>query len=232
MSSLLAHPVVQNIIQSFLSNLEFYTPKILMAIAILGFGSLVAIGVYRLVRYGFKKLKIDEFIARLETDTKEEKKSSKKHILKISKKIPLDEVVAKAMAYYIFLVFFRFSIVAIGIDEVEAFLQDLIAYIPNLFIAIVIGFFGVRFANFIYDITYHALKLGKQHTAKIIASGAKIIILFFTLMIVLDYTKLVDDFIINTIFVGFITTLTLASGLAFGLGGRDIAKEILESFRK
>ena len=113
MSSLLAHPVVQNIIQSFLSNLEFYTPKILMAIAILGFGSLVAIGVYRLVRYGFKKLKIDEFIARLETDTKEEKKSSKKHILKISKKIPLDEVVAKAMAYYIFLVFFRFSIVAI-----------------------------------------------------------------------------------------------------------------------
>jgi len=51
-------------------------------------------------------------------------------------------------------------------------------------------------------------------------------------MLVLNYIQIVDQFIINTILIGFISMLTLAGGLAFGLGGKDIAKEILESFRK
>jgi len=232
--------IIENIYSGFLSGLEVYIPKILSAIAILGIGLLVAIGTYRMVLYIFWKLNLNSLLKKFEIDiidddNKKEKKNTEKKIhfwAKISKKIKIEEIIAKAMSYYIFLVFFRFSIVAIGITEVENFLQDLIAYIPSLFIAIVIGFFGLRFANFIYDITYHTLKITKQKTSKIIASGAKIIILFFTLMIVLDYTKIVDDFIINTIFVGFITTLTIAGWLAFGLGWREVAKEILESFRK
>lgn len=56
--------------------------------------------------------------------------------------------------------------------------------------------------------------------------------MFFTLMIMLNYIQIVDEFIINALFLGFITTLTISLGLSFGLGGKDIAKEILESFRK
>ena len=56
--------------------------------------------------------------------------------------------------------------------------------------------------------------------------------MFFTLMIMLNYIKIVNEFIINALFIGFITTITIAFGLAFGLGGREIAREILESFRK
>lgn len=52
--------------------------------------------------------------------------------------------------------------------------------------------------------------------------------MFFTLMIMLNYIKIVDDFIINALFIGFITTMTISFGIAFGLGGKDIAREILE----
>ena len=62
--------------------------------------------------------------------------------------------------------------------------------------------------------------------------GAKIIIMFFTLMIMLNYIKIVDQFIINALFLGFITTITISFGLAFGIGGKEIAREILENFRK
>ncbi|USN59323.1 MAG: hypothetical protein H6767_04590 [Candidatus Peribacteria bacterium] len=79
-----------------------------------------------------------------------------------------------------------------------------------------IGFFGIRFANFVYDVIYHALNLTKQKTAKIIASGAKIVILFFTLMAVLDKIGIATE-ITNTILTGFIAMLTIAGGLAFGL---------------
>jgi small-conductance mechanosensitive channel len=77
------------------------------------------------------------------------------------------------------------------------------------------------------------MNITKQKTiSKVLAMWAKIIILFFTLIVVLNYTKLVDQVIINTILTWFIAMLTLAGGLAFGLWWKDIAKEILEGFKK
>jgi hypothetical protein len=135
------------------------------------------------------------------------------------------------LAYYLFLIFFRWAVVFIWIREVENFLGELIAYLPNLFIALVVGFFGMRFAEFVYDVVYHALNLTRQKTAKIIATGAKIIILFFTMMIVLSKIW-VATIITNTILIWFISMLALAWWLAFWLWGKDIAEEILESFKK
>ena len=82
-----------------------------------------------------------------------------------------------------------------------------------------------------YDVVYHALNLTKQKTAKIIASWAKIIILFFTLMAVLSKIWIATE-ITNTILTWFVAMLTIAWWLAFWLWWKDIAKEILESFRK
>ncbi|USN59322.1 MAG: hypothetical protein H6767_04585 [Candidatus Peribacteria bacterium] len=53
---------------------------------------------------------------------------------KFSKKIKIDVIVGKSIGYYVFLIFFRYAIVVIGIEEVEQFLADLIAYLPSLFI--------------------------------------------------------------------------------------------------
>jgi len=94
-------------------------------------------------------------------------------------------------------------------------MNDLISYLPSLFVGIMIGYFGLRFANSMHDIIYQALELTKDKTSKIIATGAKIIIMFFTLMIMLNYIKIVDEFIINSLFLGFITTMTIAFGISF-----------------
>ncbi|MDD2907646.1 MAG: hypothetical protein PHH98_03315 [Candidatus Gracilibacteria bacterium] len=236
--------ILSGLYEQFYSAIEIYLPKFIGALFIVGLGFICSILIYKLVIYIFKKFNIINFVDKLFINLKdihdddekspdekviEEKKLIRKK--KISDKIKLDVITAKAFAYYIFLVFFRYAIVFIGIAEVEIFLGDLITYLPSLFIAIVIGFFGVRFANFVYDIVYHALDLTKQKTAKIIASGAKIIILFFTLMVVLSKIGIATE-ITNTILIGFVSMLSLAGGLAFGLGGKEIAHEILESFRK
>lgn len=222
-------------------NIEYYIPKIIWALIILIIWTIIAIWIYKFIIYLFKKFNIIELIDKLNINLDEEnypKKTSKRKeiqtikIVKLSQKIKIDIMVAKSISYYVFLIFFRFSIITIWIKEVELFLWDLIAYLPSLFIGIVIWFFGIRFANFIYDVVYQTLNLTRQKTSRIIASWAKIIILFFTLMLVLRYIKIVDPFIINTILVWFISMLTLAWWLAFWIGWKDVAHEILESFRK
>lgn len=233
----------------FYSAIEIYLPKLIWALFIVWLWFLCSLIVYKVVIYIFKKFNIINFIDKLfinlkdihndeEIDIKEktpEQKEieQKKEIRKkkISDKIKIDIITAKAFSYYLFLVFFRYAIVFIWISEVEIFLWDLISYLPSLFIAVVIWFFWTRFANFTYEVVFHALDLSKQKTAKIIASWAKIIILFFTLMVVLSKIGIATE-ITNTILIWFVSMLAIAWWLAFWLGWKDIAHEILESFRK
>lgn len=239
--------IYENMIQIFVSNIEYYVSvygvKIFWSLIILGLWLIVSVLIYRFILFLFFRFKIIQLLEKFEIEIYEEhekvvleddkvSKKTKKKPNVFKNKLRVDHIVAKAWAYYVFLLFFRWSIVKLWVTEVEQFLKDVLYYLPSLFVGIIIGYFGIRFAGFIYDLTYHTLNLAKQKAARIIASGAKIIILFFTLMVVLNYTKIVDQFIINTILVWFISMLTIAWGLAFGIWWKDIAREILESFRK
>ncbi len=237
--------VISNLYITIMWNIEIYLPKVVWALVILWIWAIISLWIYRFVMYLFKKFKIIELIDKLNIDFSEdegEKEKSKKieknenieikkKNKKISDKIKIDEITSKAVSYYVFLVFFRLSIVAIWIKEIESFLSDLLAYLPSLFVAVVVWFFGIRFANFVHDVIYHALDLSKQKTAKIIATWAKVIILFFTLMVVLSKIGIATE-ITYTILIWFISMLSLAWWLAFWLWWKEIAHEILESFRK
>lgn len=192
---------------------------------------LISVLVYKIIIYLFKKFNIVALIDRLTMVSIYKKDDEEKNlpVKKISDNIKIDVITAKSMAYYVFLLFFRNSIVIIWITEVELFLNSMVDYLPNLFIAVVVAFFGIRFANFIYDVIYYPLDLGWQKNAEIIAMWWKIIILFFTLMVVLSKVGIWND-ITNIILIWFISMLSIAWGLAFGLGWKELAKEILESF--
>jgi len=226
--------IINNLYSTIVSGIEFYLPKIVWALVIIWIWIIISIAIYRFVMYLFKKFKIIELIDRLtlKPSWKEKKKDKKqeKASSKISDKIKINEITSKAISYYIFLVFFRLSIIVIWIKEVEEFLWDLLTYLPSLFIAIVIWFFWIRFANFVHNIVYHALDLSKQKTANIVAIWAKIIILFFTLMVVLDKIWIATE-ITNTILIWFVSMLAISWWLAFWLWWKNIAKEILESFK-
>lgn len=244
----LKNSILNWLYNQFYTAIEIYLPKLIWALFIVGIGFLCSVLIYKLVIYIFKKFNIINFVDKLFINLKdihseeielkdkipeqkeiEQKKEIRKK--KISDKIKIDIITAKAFSYYLFLIFFRYAIVFIWIREVEIFLWDLISYLPSLFIAVVIWFFWTRFANFTYEVVYHALDLTKQKTAKIIASWAKIIILFFTLMVVLSKIGIATE-ITNTILIWFVSMLAIAWWLAFWLGWKDIAHEILESFRK
>lgn len=222
--------------------IEDLWPKILWAAIIMIVGIIIARIVFLFLRFFFKKIKLNEIIDRLkisfdqeslqETDDEEKKQEIQKPKNRFTEKIKVDDVVSKSVSYYLVIVFLRLAIGFIGITEIEAFLKDVISYLPNLFVWVLIGFFGIRFANFVYDVIFHTLSISKEKSAKIIAEAARIIILFFTLLVFLDYTQIVSMFIINTVLIGFVSMVALAWWLAFGIWGKDIAKEIIDSFKK
>lgn len=229
--------VWDNISQSLLATLEFYGPKVAWALVLLWLWIIAGILVFQSVKLAFRKFKIIDLIDKLTPEYDDiaidhgSETQKKKKKIKFTQKVKVDEIVSKALAYYVFLVFFRYAIMAIGIDEVEKFMAELLTYIPSLFIAVIIWFFWIRFANFVYDIIFQTLKLSKQKTAKIVASWAKGIILFFTLMAVLDKVGIATN-IIEIILIWFVSMVSLAWWIAFGLWWKEVAQEILESLKK
>lgn len=237
--------IINNLYQNLIWKIEFYAPKLIWAVSILLMGLIISVLMYRSIMYLFKKFKIKDIIDRLELkmdlnlwkdseETIDDKKLKirKTKRKKLTEKINVDIITSKAFSYYVFLMFFRLSIVAMWFTQIEVFLNDVLSYLPNLFIAVCVWFFWVRFSDTVYDIVYYTLEITKHQTSKIIAMGAKVIILFFTIMVVLDQVKIVSEFIINTIFVWFISTITIWAWIALWLWGKDVAREILESFKK
>jgi len=189
----------------------------------------------------FKKYKLKEKINRLE-DFLEKDEEIKENVeeekiqKRLTERIKVDIVAAKSFSYYIFLLFFKFSLLVLWIDEVAKSLDTLLEYLPSLLIWIIIWFFGIRFANFVYDVTYHTLSIAESNsetkTSKIIATGSKWLILFLTFTLVLNFTKIIDKEMIYIILIWFISMISIAGWLAFGLGWKDMARKIIEKFNK
>ena len=225
--------VVNWLYQEVINFAATYIPKFLWAVVVFLFGVLIAVWIYKITIYLFKKFKIIDKIDKLTMISiyKDEKeKAWKTEFKKISDNIKIDVITAKSMSYYVVLLFFRLSIVIIWIKEVENFLNSLIQYLPSLFIWVAVWFFWIRFASFVYDMIYYPLDLSWQKNAEVIAMWWKIIILFFTLMVVLTQVWIASE-ITQIILIWFIAMLSLAGWLAFGLGWKEFAKEILESFK-
>ena len=187
-------------------------------------------------KYNLKE-KIDKLEDFLEKDEEIKKwVENEKNKKKLTERIKIDIVVAKSFSYYIFLFFFKQSLLVVWITWVANSLNTLLNYLPSLFVWVIIWFFGIRFANFIYDITYHTLSIAesnsKTKTSKIIATASKWLILFLTFTLVLNFTKIIDEQILNIILIGFISMISLAWWLAFGLWWKDMAKDILNKFNK
>jgi len=220
---------------------ENYLWKILESFSILVFGLILSYLLHKFIIYVFKRFNLLSLIDKLDSKmshwvwsqetTKNKKSEKQKEKISFTKKFKVDQVVAKSIGYYVFLLFFRLAITSFWIQDVEIFMDELVRYVPKLFIWAIIWYFGFRFSKFVYDIVNYTFGTKSKETAKLIATGIRGIIIFFTTMAVLDQVWIATE-VTATLLNGFIAMLAIAWGLAFWLGGKDVAREILESFRK
>ena len=225
-----------NTYEIFLSN---YLWKVIESIALIVSWLILAFVLYKFVIYLFERFKLLELINILESkltswvkqsvNEKKKKKEIEPEI--ITEKFQIDEIVAKAISYYVFLLFFRMAIAQFWVADIEEFMDELLRYLPKLFIGAMIWYLWIRFAKFVHDIVLYAFGIKTQDTAKIVATGSRWIIIFFTVMAVLDQVGIATE-VTTTILNGFIAMLALAGWLAFWLWWKGVAREILESFKK
>ncbi len=117
------------------------------------------------------------------------------------------------------------------IPKVADVIDQLLRFIPNVVLTVIIGWIGLVAARFAYNIVRHGVAGLEKEDSLILAGVARSLIIFFTILIILTQLGIAAD-LVKILFTGIVGMLALAGGLAFGLGGQEEARELLRRFRK
>src|SRR5712671_5033486 len=117
----------------------------------------------------------------------------------------------------------------LGLPAVSDVMRQLLLWLPNLVVAIFVLFIGGIAARALGNIVRGATAEGGFSNPETLSNVARTAVWSFAVVIAINQLGIATN-LINTLFTGFVGALAIALGLAFGLGGRDLASRTLENW--
>jgi hypothetical protein len=108
-------------------------------------------------------------------------------------------------------------------------MRQFLLWLPNLVVAMVVLFIGGIAARALGNVVRGATSEAGFSNPDTLANVARTAVWVFAIVIAVNQLGIATE-LINTLFMGFIGALALAAGLAFGLGGRDLASRSLQNW--
>jgi hypothetical protein len=113
---------------------------------------------------------------------------------------------------------------ALGIEALDNFVAAVWAYIPNVIAALLIFLVAGAIAAGVAALV--ARTMGDTSTGRIVATAAPILIMAIAGFMILDQLMIAEE-IVTITYAALVGALALGMALAFGLGGREVAAEML-----
>jgi hypothetical protein len=136
-------------------------------------------------------------------------------------------VAGELVKWLVRLVFLVAAANVLGLTQVSELLNDVLLWIPNLIVASIILLVAPLLARFVRGaIEVGAGEMGFTN-ASLLGRIAEIAIVAFAVVIAINQLGIAAN-LVNTLFIGVVAAVSLAFGLAFGLGGRDVAAQLTQ----
>jgi hypothetical protein len=132
-------------------------------------------------------------------------------------------VLAKLVFWTVMLLVIVLGASALRIEAVSVLFADLLAYIPNVISAVIVLVLGILLGEFVKDLVLASA--GGLHGALTLARAAKAAIIFLAVFMAVEQLDIAED-IVLVFFIAVVGSAALAAGIAFGLGGKEVAAEI------
>lgn len=209
---------LQLFLESFVENL----PSLIWAIWIFIVGLFVSKWVGNLIRRFLEKIQLSQAIKRMDLEEK---------LMVPETYFNAPKFFGHITSCFVVLLFLMSSAEIIGLPQLSQLLAQAITYFPNIFIASLIFITAVFASDFSQKIMIAVLEKEKIIYSRFLGRIIRWIIWSLSILAILYQLQIAPD-LIMTIFVGFVGTVVIAVGIAFGLGGKDIAAKILKEFEE
>jgi len=133
--------------------------------------------------------------------------------------------------WFIIVAFLIAALEVLGLTQVNLFLQQVVLlYIPNVIVAAIIILLAAVIADLAKKVVVASAKATGAMSAHFAGGVAKWSIWVFAILIALAQLNIATEFM-QMLFLGVVTALSLAFGLAFGLGGKEAAADYIKKLR-
>ena len=194
-----------------------FIPRLIGFLVILIVGLIIAALVARAVTFLLRKVGFDRMADRIGLTRFEQR---------MGVRMDTAGILGKIVYWFIVLIFLVPAADALGVPAVSNILNTLVAYIPNVFVAILILFLGTLAATVVADLVRGTVASANIGNPNIFAGIARWAIIGFAGLVALEQLKITPD-LLNELFGAIVAALAIAFGLAFGLGGQESARRWL-----
>jgi len=118
---------------------------------------------------------------------------------------------------------------ALGLPAVSGVLQQILLWLPNLVVALVVLVIAGLAANALASLVRGATSETGLGNPDLLATIARVAVWAFAIVIAVDQIGIATT-IVNTLFMATVGAIAVAFALAFGLGGRETAAEIVRDW--
>lgn len=202
----------------FWNQFSLYLPKVVLSLVLSFVGWLVAKLLRRTTVKALKLIKLDEMA---------EKSGIEDFLVQGGVRFTTVTLLANLVYWFIMITLLLAVLNSLGLEVAAALLNKIVLYIPNVVVAIIVLIFGTLFARIVQGIAYAYLNNIGISGAQVMSLIAQYAILFFVVSVALEQLSIGGQVLISAFQIAF-GALCLALALAFGLGGKEWAAQILE----
>jgi len=199
-----------------------FIPKFIGAAIVLLVGWLIAVGIGKLVAEVLKRIQFNRLF---------EKGAWKTALERADIKVDAAGFVGALFKWILVIVFLSAAVEILGLTQFAAFVNSVLIYLPNVVVAALI----LVVASIIADIAEKVIRAGVEGMRVGYGELAGVIVRWsiwvFAILAIL-YQLNVAAALIQTLLSGIIGLIVLAGGIAFGLGGKETAADILDGLRR
>ncbi|MEK7100112.1 MAG: hypothetical protein AAB883_03180 [Patescibacteria group bacterium] len=208
--------------QNLFYGLVAFIPQLLVAVIIFIIGWLVGAGIGRLVAQVINSLRVDQAL----------RAAGVERVLdRAGFGLNSGAFVGVLVKWFFIIVFLVAALDVLQLTEVTIFLRGVVlGYIPQVIVAVLILLGAAVIAEAIQRVVSGAARAANLHAANLLGAVARWAIWIFAILAALD--RLGVSPLIQTLFTGVVVALSLAFGLAFGLGGQAAAAKYIERLRE
>jgi len=197
-----------------------FLPALLGALIVLIAGWFIAGSLARLIERGLRAIGLERAVER----------SGIGHFIEQSgTRWTMSGIVAALIKWSIFLIFIQAAASLLGMAQITGIINSIILFIPNLIVALAIIVIGSLIAKFLAGLVRGSLSGMEVSNSGFFAKLTQYAVIGFSIVAAFNELGIAQT-VVNTLLIGLIGSLALALGLAFGLGGREVAAQITRSW--
>jgi hypothetical protein len=198
-------------------------PSIVLAIVVLLLMWLIGAGIGKLVERLISMIKLDSALRSAGFD---------RVLEKANVRLDSGKFLGELVKWFVIIVGVMAALQIVGLSEVNEVLKaTVVLYIPKVVKAVFVLLIAVVLGDVIGKAVTASAKAAHITSANFLGTVTKWVFWIFGVMAALYHLEIVASFL-DTLFQGVVIALSIALGLAFGLGGRDAAAAYIDKVRR